>query len=129
MEEADRLSDRIMMLNHGDVVMHGTVEELKRHISPPNTYKLALTLPKADEYHGMLTYLAQDAAVIDPETLRFKLKRPEDLSAIMARIVPADLKSLGLAEADLETVYLTVAGQQVPLSALESPPAKPGPTA
>lgn len=117
MEEADRLSDRIMMLNHGDVVMQGTAEELKRHISPPNTYELDLTVPKANDYQNALADVVQDATMMAPDMLRFKLERPEDLSVVMARIAPSDLKSLGLAEADLETVYLTVAGQKVPLSA------------
>jgi ABC-2 type transport system ATP-binding protein len=120
MEEADRLSDRIMMLNHGKVVMEGTAEELKRHISPPNTYELELTGPKANEYRSILADVVQEVTVVNEDMLRFKLARPEDLSAVMARIAPPDLKSLGLAEADLETVYLTVAGQKVPLSATGS---------
>jgi ABC-2 type transport system ATP-binding protein len=118
MEEADRLSDRITMLNHGAVVMEGTAEELKRHISPPNTYELTLTVPRASDYQQILRDWVEGASVIDAEALRFQLRRPEDLTAVMARIAPSDLKSLGLAEADLETVYLMVAGQKMPLSSV-----------
>jgi ABC-2 type transport system ATP-binding protein len=116
MEEADRLSDRIMILNHGQVVMHGTAGELKRHLSPPDTYELYLNTSTAETYSKALANLVQEVTLVDSDALRFRIERPEVLSEILCCIAPADLKSVGLAQADLETVYLTVAGQKVPLS-------------
>ncbi|HEY9745883.1 MAG TPA: ABC transporter ATP-binding protein [Oculatellaceae cyanobacterium] len=111
MEEADRLSDRILMLNQGQVVMEGTPVELKRHISPPDIYELYLNRPVAEAYRQTLLHLLEEATVSDPYTLKFKLRRAEDLSVLIGQISPTDLRALGLAEADLEAVYLTVAGR------------------
>lgn len=113
MEEADRLSDRIMILNYGEVMMIGTPQELKSRISPPNIYELFLNGPLADVYQQKLAAWISEVTIMDQNALRFRLNHREDLSALMAQIVPQDLKSLGLAQADLETVYLTVAGQSM----------------
>ncbi len=113
MEEADRLSDRVMILNYGEVMMMGTPQELKSRISPPNIYELFLMTPTAEAYQERLAPWISEVTRMDPQALRFKLNRREDLGALMAHIAPEDLKSLGLAQADLETVYLAVAGQSM----------------
>ncbi|WP_373532294.1 ABC transporter ATP-binding protein [Vampirovibrio sp.] len=113
MEEADRLSDQIMILNYGEVVMVGTPQALKSRISPPDVYELFLNEPLADLYQQKLAPWISEVTLLDRNALRFRLGRREDLNALMAQIVPQDLKSLGLAQADLETVYLTVAGQSM----------------
>lgn len=113
MEEADRLSDRIMILNYGEVMMIGTPQELKSRISPPDVYELSLNQPLVEAYQQKLAPWISDVTVLDRDTLRFRLNRREDLTPLMAQIEPEDLKSLGLAQVDLETVYLTVAGQSM----------------
>jgi ABC-2 type transport system ATP-binding protein len=111
MEEADRLSDQIMILNHGQVVMTGTPQALKDKMSPPDTYELFLNGPKAEQYAQSLAPLIQNVQRVDENAISFKLNRPDNLPEVVAHIQPADLRSIGLAQADLETVYLTVAGQ------------------
>ncbi len=113
MEEADRLSDQVMILNYGEVMMIGTPQELKARISPPNMYELTLTEPLAEQYQRQLASFISQVTVLDQDALRFHLDRREDLSALMAQIEPVHLKSLGLAQADMETVYLTVAGKSM----------------
>lgn len=113
MEEADRLSDRIMILNYGEVMMVGTPQELKSRISPPNIYELFLTRPVAELYQARLAPWITEVSLMDSAALRFRLNDRNELSSVMAQIEPEDLKSLGLAQADLETVYLTVAGQSM----------------
>jgi len=115
MEEADRLSDHILILNRGEVMMSGTAAELKQLLSPPGTYELQLNNPTASEVLQRLWPWTHDAQIVDPQCLRFQLNRPGDLGHIVPQVPPADFKSLGLAQVDLETVYLSVAGQPVPL--------------
>lgn len=121
MEEADRLSDRIMILNHGEVVMTGTADELKQRISPPDTYELLLNTPTASDYQQKLASWINSTEVPNRHMLRFRLNHPDLLTTIIAQITPSDLRSIGLAQADLETVYLSVAGQPVPFSGLQEP--------
>jgi ABC-2 type transport system ATP-binding protein len=113
MEEADRLSDRIMILNYGEVVMIGTPQELKSRISPPHIYELFLNEPLAEQYQQKLARWISEVTILDQKALRFRLNHQQDLQKLMAEIEPQDLKSLGLAQADLETVYLSVAGQSM----------------
>jgi ABC-2 type transport system ATP-binding protein len=115
MEEADRLSDHILILNRGQVTMSGTANELKSLLSPPGIYELHLTRPDAAGYLRQLAPLIHDATLIGEDGLCFQLNQPDNLAEIVRQIPPAELKSLGLAQADLETVYLSVAGQPVPL--------------
>jgi len=115
MEEADRLSDHILILNKGQVTMSGTANELKSLLSPPGIYELHLNTPNAAHYLPQLAPFIHDAELIDEDGLRFKLNQPDGLPQIIQQIPPAELKSVGLAQADLETVYLSVAGKPVPL--------------
>jgi ABC-2 type transport system ATP-binding protein len=109
MEEADRLSDRILILNHGQVVMEGSADELKQRLSPPNTYELTLNHPVAQRYLDRLAGLLQEATVLDDNLLSFRLRQTNDLPEVLRLVEPADFRSVGLVEADLETVYLSVA--------------------
>ncbi len=114
MEEADRLSDQVMILNHGQVMMMGTPAELKQKISPQETYELHLRRPAAAEYLEKLSSMIQDAEIVQPDVLRFKLNRPDDWAAVAAQICPEDLQSIGPVQVDMETVYMSVAGQPMP---------------
>jgi len=109
MEEADRLSDRILILDKGIVLMEGTSSELKRRITPPNTYELQLSTPLAEQYQNRLAAYINSAKVMDESRLQFQLKEKNAWSALTAAIEPDDLIRLGLLETDLETVYLSIA--------------------
>lgn len=113
MDEADRLSDQIMMLNHGQVVMVGTPQALKQQISPPGTYELVLATPRATHYAEQLGPRLQELHVApqDPHLMVFKLATPDQLPQVLAQVAPEDFQSIGRVQADLEAVYLRVAGQ------------------
>ncbi len=118
MEEADRLSDDIMILNHGQVVMTGTPAELKSRISPPDTYELKLNSGQASQLASRLASLAREVVVSEAASLRFRLADPAQLAQVVAMVPPGDLQWVGLAQADLETVYLTVAADHAVRPAL-----------
>ena len=117
MEEADRLSDHILILNQGEVMMSRTAQELKQHLSPPGIYELHLNTPTAAQTLTQLAPFIHQASLMDEQSLRFQLNQPDQLSEILQHVPAAAVKSLGLAQADLETVYLSVAGHPLPFSA------------
>lgn len=111
MEEADRLSDRILMLHHGQVVMEGTPRELKQQVSPLDKYELALSTPTAAECLAVLKTLS---GVYHPEMkdaycLMFGVDSPAALQQVMNTLDPTNFQRLGRVEADLEDVFLAVA--------------------
>jgi len=109
MDEADRLSDRILILDKGSILMEGTASELKRRITPPNTYELQLNAPLAEQYQGRLAAYIDSAKIVDESRLQFQLKDKAAWSGLTDTIAPEDLIRLGLLETDLETVYLSIA--------------------
>jgi ABC-2 type transport system ATP-binding protein len=112
LEEADELSDRIALLDHGRFIAEGTAEELKRLI-PGGHIRLRF----ADEY-GLRSAadVLDDASATDEElTLRY----PSDggvrsLRTLLARL---DDRSIEVAELtvhtpDLDDVFLALTGKE-----------------
>lgn len=121
MEEADRLSDRIMMMHQGRVVAQGTAQDLKREISLKNTYELVFTAPIAADYAIRLSaWLASHPDVAariqmsqaDSFRLVFAFDSPAELPVLIAQVNPADVLRVGQVEANLEDVFLTIANAQ-----------------
>lgn len=108
MDEADVLSDRIMMVNHGEVVMEGSPSELKRKLVPDNAYDLVLKSPRATHYAKTLTKHCKQIEHISDFQLRVHIKSPHELKPIMAELDLNDFERLGTTDTDLETVYLSV---------------------
>jgi ABC-2 type transport system ATP-binding protein len=113
MEEADILSDHILMLHQGKVVMEGTARELKQEISPQNGYEVFLKVPKAAEYQAIIEQAGIDSVqCIDAYRLQFILSNPNELQRVMTLIPPHELHRIGEVEMDLESVFIAVATQQ-----------------
>ncbi len=118
MEEADVLSDGLMMMNHGRVVMTGTPQELKKKISPENTFDMRFHSNKATHY---ATHF-KDKAVGEPDVLtkchlRLKLSNGKTLQDVLAIVDWQDIVAVSETEVDLETVYLALSEGQ-PLEAM-----------
>lgn len=113
MDEADILSDEIMMLNHGEKVLTGTPRQLKQSIATHNIYELLLKAPKAQEYAQQLSnYGVQAVKIISPDHLEFNLAQPSELRSILDWVPPEDIQRIGEVEPNLESVFLQVAEMQ-----------------
>lgn len=133
MEEADALSDEIVMLHHGQVVMQGSPQALKRRIAPMNRYEILLRTPTARSLAARIRAFAHTAAEAgqalnvtlceDNDTYRLEmaLARSADLGTILTLIEPEALLRVGAMEADLEAVFLAVAAHGGPAPAREAP--------
>ncbi|GIE98733.1 ATP-binding cassette domain-containing protein [Paractinoplanes rishiriensis] len=107
--EADRLADRIALLDHGRLVAEGTPDELKRRI-PGGHVELRF----ADE-----SALAAAATVLDvaPDRAALTLRVPGDggvrsLKALLDRLDDAavEVDALAVRTADLDDVFLALTG-------------------
>ncbi|WP_030238878.1 ATP-binding cassette domain-containing protein [Streptomyces sp. NRRL S-350] len=111
LDEADRLADRIAVLDGGRIVAEGTAEELKR-IVPGGRIRLQFTDA------GRLAAAAAlfDYAAADAEALRLDI--PGDNSVLTVKAVLDTLdnagvraESLVVETADLDDVFLTLTGE------------------
>jgi ABC-type multidrug transport system ATPase subunit len=114
MEEAEYLSDHILLMNHGEVVKQGTAASLKRDISPDDVFELVLERPVAEETQAKLAGVSGVVHIHlhDPFRLSVTLARGVHLGELMQHLHPADIQRIGRQQADLEQVFLSVAGRK-----------------
>jgi ABC-type multidrug transport system ATPase subunit len=121
LEEADRLANRIVVLDQGTVIATGTAEQLKTQVggdrlelqAPPGTDPRALAAAMAGLGTGTPTVSAGDMTVVIPV-----VDGPAILPDVAARLAHAGLRVSGLAirRPTLDDVFLTLIGESATLS-------------
>jgi ABC-2 type transport system ATP-binding protein len=112
LEEADRLADRIAILDRGRIVAQGTPAELKRLV--PGGH-IRLTFPDATELERAAMVL--DVADRDDEALSLLVPGTGGVGSLRTLLDQVDAGSLVVSELsvqtpDLDDVFLTLTGGQ-----------------
>jgi ABC-2 type transport system ATP-binding protein len=117
MEEAERLCDRIIIIDHGKVIANDTLDAVRRLIPGVNILELEIENPGAGEWYGPVRELAGvDGVEIENQTLRVRVT---DLLEVSPRVLGwlrehgFRCTHLASQRADLETVFLTLTGRSV----------------
>ena len=116
MEEADRLSDYIYLINEGKIIAEGTPEELKSRFGPPTIIEVTLSpetpLEKAISIlkeEGYESYTAEDKIRIhadDPDT-----KTPLLVNILFEKGIK--ISSLRITRPTLEDVFVKLTGRRL----------------
>jgi ABC-2 type transport system ATP-binding protein len=114
MEEADRLSDRVAIIDHGTVLVTGTAAELKRRVGAATV--VTVELERADE--ALRTAVATLPAVREvhrtPTGLRILADSREGLlPRLVEATVPYGLRDVSVFEPTLETVFIQLTGRDL----------------
>jgi ABC-2 type transport system ATP-binding protein len=114
MEEADRLSDRVAIIDHGKVLVTGTPADLKRTVGAGTIIQVQLERPEP-ELAARLRSLSGVAEVEQmPGGLRVMAQGREGLvSNLVEAAIPYGLKDLMIAEPTLETVFIKLTGRDL----------------
>jgi ABC-2 type transport system ATP-binding protein len=110
LDEADRLADRVAVLDHGRIVAEGTPDELKRRV-PGGHITLHFTDPQASQAAadvlGSATRNAESATLEVPGD-----GSPASLRALLDRLgaVGIEPDRLSIHDADLDDVFLALTG-------------------
>lgn len=115
LEEADRLADRVVIIDHGRVIATGSPSELK---SQAGRDVVVLTLSRTDELalaEPVLRHIGTDAPRFDPiaRALTVAVENgPEALSRVLAELAVSNvgIDDITLRRPTLDEVFLTLTG-------------------
>jgi ABC-2 type transport system ATP-binding protein len=118
MEEADRLTDDVVVIDRGRKIAHGTPEELKRQIGGE---RIEMVLANRDDLPPAQTILAgvsADGVETDEQTRRLTapvIAGADDLRRVLQRLDDAKIAvyDVGLRRPTLDDVFLSLTGHHV----------------
>jgi ABC-2 type transport system ATP-binding protein len=117
MEEAERLCDRIIIVDHGKVIANDTLDAVRRLIPGVNVLELDIDNPGAGDWaEGLRQLDGVDAVACEGRTLRVTVRDLLDISPrvlLWLRDGGYRCSHLASQRADLETVFLTLTGRSV----------------
>jgi ABC-2 type transport system ATP-binding protein len=111
LDEADRLADRVAVLDHGRIVAEGTPDELKRHV--PGGH-IDLHFPDPQTSQSAAQVLGAPTRNAESTTLQVPGDgSPASLRALLGRLdsVGIEPDRLSIHEADLDDVFLALTGR------------------
>jgi ABC-2 type transport system ATP-binding protein len=116
MEEADSLSDRVAIIDHGRVLALGSPAKLKQTFGAHTVFNL--TLKSQDGQEPVITQIKELAGVVSaeamPDGLRVIAAASDGLLAeLVATVAPLGLRDLKIAEPSLETVFIELTGREL----------------
>jgi ABC-2 type transport system ATP-binding protein len=117
MEEAERLCDHILIVDHGKVVANGTLEAVRRLVPAANVLELEIENPGGDGwYRGLSAVAGVASAECRGQTLDVVVgDLMRDTAGVLGWLTSSGYRCSHLASrrADLETVFLTLTGRSV----------------
>ena len=117
MEEAERLCDRIIIIDHGKVIANDTLEAVRRLVPSVNVLEIGVENPGQDGWlAGLRAIEGVSAADWDATTLRVTVRDLLESSPHVLRWLKEQgyrCSHLTSQRADLETVFLTLTGRSV----------------
>ncbi len=115
MEEADYLSDRVAIMNEGEIVAEGSPEELKQKYGPKSVVELELYMPPKPSTIEDLGRFS-DTIYLENNTIKVHTQDPD---SIIPKLVDTlysgglSLKALRIAKPTLEDVFLKLTGRRL----------------
>src|SRR5579875_3377910 len=112
MEEAERLCDRIAIIDHGRVIALGTKNDLVRNVFGSSTEVIA-RFGHSDE--RLIAWVAEHGGVLENGTARFTIEQPTEVVALLDAAGNAghELADVSLRKPNLESVFLHWTGREL----------------
>jgi len=113
MDEAEELCERIVIMDHGKILVDGTSEQLKEAFAHSHVYELEFRA-ESDRYEELIRSLPFiESLERRGSVFRLSLAGEEYLKPLMDSIGNGDIKKICLREPSLEEVFLELTGRKV----------------
>jgi ABC-2 type transport system ATP-binding protein len=113
-EEAERLCDRVAIIDQGKVIAHGSPRDLKQRSAGTTRIEVSLAKPVAD---GELSTLegVTDCRTVDARTVMHSTRPPQTIVALVKHLESSnnELQSLEIAAPSLEDVFIELTGRRL----------------
>src|SRR3954469_9693542 len=134
MEEADRLADNIVVVDHGKVIAEGSADQLKAQIGGERLEIVVAPSARLDEVRDLLRALGSGAVSVDSHTRRLSVPVTGGTRALIEAPrqlddAGVDVQDVGLRRPTLDDVFLTLTGHTTVAEDEDNPPAPAGSTA
>jgi ABC-2 type transport system ATP-binding protein len=114
MEEADRLSDRVAIIDHGRVLVTGTPAELKRTVGAGTVVEVRVDRPDAPLRDAIRALPGVRETEATPDGLRILAQAREGLlPPLVEAALPYGLRDVAVNEPTLETVFIRLTGRDL----------------
>ena len=114
MEEADRLSDRLAIMDHGRILVTGTPAELKQRVSAATVVELAVERPDAALQAAVSALPAVREVHLTATGYRvLATSRDGLLPRLVELAVPSGLRDVAIHDPTLETVFIQLTGREL----------------
>jgi ABC-2 type transport system ATP-binding protein len=115
LEEADRLADDILVVDHGLVIAHGDARSLKRQVGGENVHVVVGDERRLDEAVAILVRVTGSEPVVDRPVRAVTAPSSDGvahLGAVANALAAAGIavEDLGLRQPTLDEVFLTLTG-------------------
>ena len=114
MEEAERLCDRVGIIDNGVIIAQGTLDELKKSGSMKESVVITFTNLTDDRYQTIAKEW-KDLQRFDEAIHFYSMDIQSDLSKIIRKCneFGLDIRLIDIQKINLETVFLSLTGKQL----------------
>jgi len=114
MEEAERLCDRIGIMDNGEIIAQGTMQELKTLGSMKESVVISF-INLTDKHYNMLEKEWKDLQLIDDTIHFYSMNIQGNLSKIILKCneFGLDIRNIDIQKINLEAIFLSLTGKQI----------------